>query len=237
MSEASPSRASQGENRTEENRQIALLHKAFVAKVYSLTLGLLAVTLVQCLVFRWIRIKQPLPIFIWVVFILVALSMLNCFPRTRYTFPVNWLLLFVIIECATMAMMYFIQNMSTMEFGLLLLVTTVLMAFLHICGVFAPRPYVPEETCSICTSFLMLVVGAVLFVIVLLTDHPNFLLLFFLPIIIMTIILVPYHAEAMHGRWQILPFRSALIYSLEMHLDFIVLFLAGSLVLQYVLMK
>ncbi|EDV99469.1 GH13867 [Drosophila grimshawi] len=202
--------------------------KLFIRKVYLYAISFILTT--SCI---WLIISiteynfnrdVPVPFFVWLMLAFSFMVILQCCPNTRYIFPINWTLAIGIIVFITLAGACIMHVYSPLTVAIVLTAAGLVVILLHLFGALCPRKALPSSLITGCLMLVLLVALIVFMVLMLFIESPVYALVFFILLFCVICLSIPYHAQFINGRLQIVPLLDMLWCALTIYIDFFMLF-------------
>ncbi|XP_062142763.1 uncharacterized protein LOC133850642 [Drosophila sulfurigaster albostrigata] len=202
----------------------------FIRKVY-----LIAIIFILSTSVTWLSIAAsgfefyptiPVPFFVWLLPILPLILILDCVPKIRYTFPWNWAITILIVILITFAGACFMDQIEFLMVLLGVAISIVIVAAFYVCGALCPQSFVPGMLCTAVMSCLFLITLFSIGIVLIFVKSPVLYLVFGILLLCMTVVIMPFHAQYIHGRLQVVPLFDVLHCSMTIYFHFIVTFSA-----------
>ncbi|XP_030240708.1 uncharacterized protein LOC115562775 [Drosophila navojoa] len=201
------------------------LYQRFIRLVYLWALLFIIICCTTWLVISGLRInlrdKVPVPFYVWFILAMIALMVLQCCPKTQRIYPLNWILVFLVVLTVTLGGAY---SMDLFGWKILLTgmaISFVLVALFHVMGAVCPQAWLPGGLLTGCVTLLLVVAMMVFFFLMIFMRDPVYCLVFFVLLLAMTLLAMPYHAQFIHGRLQAIPLFTMGTCALSVFIDFI----------------
>lgn len=168
----------------------------------------------------------PVPAFVWIILAIALLMITNCIPQARQCFPINWVMTILIVILITLA------GSCVMDLYPVLIVLAGLTLSFAIVGVFyalgalCPQQLLPGILCTACMSCVFVLTLFTLFILNIVLDNPVICLVFGIILFCFIILMLPFHAQYIHGRFEIVPLLDMLHCSLSIFIHFTMMFYA-----------
>ncbi|KAL7731704.1 hypothetical protein ACLKA6_015071 [Drosophila palustris] len=211
--------------------------KKFVRCVYIIALIFILVTSITWLAFSWTEFNfygaVPVPYYVWILVAFLLLMILNCVPKTRYIFPLNWGITIVIVILYIFAgACLFCQNDVLILLGILFGVLAIVAVF-YAFGAKCPQKLLPGVLCTAVLSCLLIVLLLVFIIVMIFLKNAIIGLVSAITLLCLIILMMLFHAQYIHGRLQIVPLFDMLHCSLFIYLHFALLVYAIHQLVKY----
>ncbi|XP_032584253.1 uncharacterized protein LOC6576516 [Drosophila mojavensis] len=228
-------------SRGEGNRVIVIipeeLYKRFIRLVYLWALFFILIYCTTCLVISTLQInlraEVPVPFYVWLLLGFVLMIILQCCPKTQRIYPLNWILVILIVLTITLTSAY---AMDLYHWKVLLTgmaISFVLVALFHVLGALCPQTWLPGGLLTGCLMLFMIVAIMVFLFLMIFMRDPVYCLVFFVLLLAITLLGMPYHAQFIHGRLQAIPLFTMGTCALSVFIDFIICALCISIFFLY----
>ncbi|XP_017844810.2 uncharacterized protein LOC108601419 [Drosophila busckii] len=169
--------------------------------------------------------ELKVPAYMWLILGFALGCILKCFPKVRLCFPANWILVVLILLLYAMAAAYFMFYYKLWEAAVGLVVTAVVVVLLCVCAAKCPRRILPNGIIAMVILLLLAVAALVLGIIWVVLKNTPCGLSFLALLLLISIILLLYEVQFIHGRFASVPLLEDPIVALAIHIDFLIIFL------------
>ncbi|KAH8377902.1 hypothetical protein KR093_007760, partial [Drosophila rubida] len=211
--------------------------RLFIRKVYLVAMIFILATSVT-----WLAISGaefpfyptiPVRYFFWLVPILPLLILFSCFPQIRYIFPWNWLITVLIVILFTFAGACIMDQFHVLNVFIGLGCIIMVLAIFYACGAFCPVAALPGLIAMSCMTCLLFIALIVLMIVLIFIRHPALGLSLGILFMVLTVTMILFHSQYIHGRLQIVPLFDGLYCSLLIYIHFTALCIAAKFIVDY----
>jgi len=204
--------------------------KLFVRRVYLYAVIFILVTSVTLLLVAWTNFlfeeAVPVPYFVWILLSFLLLMIMNCVPQTRYIFPINWIMTISIVILLIFAGACFVKLFAALVLFATLVVSIAIVGMSYACGAMCPQKLLPGVLCTACLSCILIINMFVFLILIIFLRSPIIGLVFASTLFCLLLVMMPFHAQYIHGRLEIVPLLDVLHCALSIHIYFVLTFYA-----------
>ncbi|XP_034473519.1 uncharacterized protein LOC117780933 [Drosophila innubila] len=199
--------------------------KLFVRRVYLYAVIFILVTSMTWLLVAWTNFAfdkaVPVPYFVWILLSFLLLMIMNCVPQTRYIFPINWVMTISIVILLILAGACLVQIFPVLILFASLVVSVAIVGILYACGAMCPQKLLPGVLCTACLSCILIINMFVFLILIIFLRNPIIGLVFAISLFCLLTVMMPFHAQYIHGRLEIVPLLDVLHCALSIHIYFV----------------
>ncbi|KAH8273775.1 hypothetical protein KR044_000217, partial [Drosophila immigrans] len=212
----------------ETTLQLFIRKVYFIAVIFVLATSVtwLGISGTECHVYAAI----PVPFLVWLLPVLVIMLLMDCIPKIRYTFPWNWMLTIIIVILVTIAGAYVMGSVKVLVLLLGLAIAAGIVAVFYVYGAMCPLSLLLGFVATSVLSCLLTITALVIAIVLLFVDNLILFLVFGILLLCMTVVVMPLHAQFIHGRLQIVPLLDSLHCARGIYFHFIVIFTAIAII-------
>ncbi|KAM8714682.1 hypothetical protein ACLKA7_001093 [Drosophila subpalustris] len=204
--------------------------KAFVRCVYIVALIFILVTSITWLAISWTEFDfygaVPVPYFAWILLAFLLLMIMNCVPQARHIFPINWGITIIIVILFIFAGACLVGLMPVLIVLAALVGSIATVAIFYACGALCPQKLLPGVLCTACLSCILVITLFILIVLIIFIRNAIIGLVFAISLFCLVVLMMPFHAQYIHGRLEIVPMFEMLHSSLTIYIHFVLIFVA-----------
>ncbi|XP_064546967.1 uncharacterized protein LOC135434342 [Drosophila montana] len=220
----------------DQNRIVVIIpdevFQAFVRKVYVIATMLILITCATWLTIAFLKFnvvnETKVPFYVWFILTVVTVIIFNWCPRVRYIFPLNWIMVVCIAIFLILGGSCFMYAFDPLNFLCGIAIALAVIVVLHICGALCPLTVLPGGLLTGCLLILIMIVLLVFLFLMFFLSDPVYGLVFYSLLFCLLVIVIPFHAQYIHGRLQIVPLFDMASCVLTVFLDFVMVLLCIS---------
>ncbi|XP_032293700.1 protein lifeguard 1-like [Drosophila virilis] len=220
----------------DQNRIVVVIPEevfhTFVRKVYLISTVFVLITCaawltISILDFDFIE-ETKVPIYVWFILTFVTFIIFHWCPRVRYIFPLNWILVVCIVAFLTLGGCCFMRLYNPLILVCGMVITLTVIVILHVCGAMCPLVILPGGLLTGCLMILIMIVLLVFAFLMFFLRDPVYGFVFFVLLFCLLVLVIPFHAQYIHGRLQIVPLFDLPSCAVSVFIDFVTVFICIS---------
>ncbi|XP_022233397.2 uncharacterized protein LOC111081599 isoform X2 [Drosophila obscura] len=127
------------------------------------------------------------------------------------------------VICMTLFGCHFLFLLNVETFLVAVLIASVLLVVLHLCGAYCPQVVLPNSLCTACVLLLCILTLIVHGILLLVLNDPIYGLVFCIVLFVLVLLMIPFNSQYINGRLKFPPIGEALVCSLSIYIHFIIM--------------
>jgi len=220
--------------RERERAQVVIIVDAetlriFIQNVYMYSIIFILVTSMTLLVMSAIKCsiypEVPVPYFVWILLAFTLQMIMNCFPQARHIVGLNWVLTIwvqILVILAGACVMHLFPSLRVLAS---IVGSLAIVGIFYAYGAMCPQKLLPGY---LFVYFVSFVFGVTVFVCVVLITfgYHIFNLVFAISLFCCSLLVMPFHAQYIHGRLEFVVLRDMLHSALTIYMYFVAIVFA-----------